>query len=256
MIFSSNQRDEIKKQYQEQGFVGVTDLFKEGELDLLIEEIEKSSFNVSLEKPTFLTNDIVLKSERLLQFCYKEEVVDLSSMLLESEEVEIQHSKYNSKPLNGEGEIELHQDFPFFPHTNNSLLAMGLHLDGSSLDNGCVHYYPETDKLYSHFNKEGFTGKIVSSNIRSEPIPFIGPIGVVSFHHCLTPHFSYPSANKRRLAIIQLRSSLNKQIGGPLWRCGGINISNRSTEENKMIHNGQLRKIRKLWEPAEYFKEN
>lgn len=257
MIFDSSQLPEIKKYYQEKGFVGVSGLFNKNEFTELESEIENSSFNVSLDKPTFLTNDIVLKSKKLLEFCFKDEIIKISSNLLESVEVEIQHSKYNSKPLDGSGQIDLHQDFPFFPHTNTSLLAMGIHIDGSTIENGCVHYYPEVDELYDHFEGDNFMGKITSSEMNSEPIPFIGPIGVVSFHHCLTPHFSYPTKQmKRRLAIVQLRSSLNKQIGGPLWKCGGINITKKTRKISQMVHNKTITNIRDLWEPKEYFEEN
>ena len=256
MIFDLSDSQEIEKHYRENGFVGVTGLFSTKELEELEKSIENSSFNITLEKPTFETNDIVLKSDKLLNFCFREEIIKLASKLLEAEEVEIQHSKFNSKPIDGSGAIELHQDFPFFPHTNDSLLAMGIHIDGSSLDNGCVHYYAEKDTLYDHFNDhKEFVGVITNADeIKSELLPFIGPKGVVSFHHCLTPHFSNPTNNvKRRLAIVQLRSALNKQIGGPLWKCGGINISNASEKTSKMIFNNDVREIRDLWEPKEYF---
>jgi hypothetical protein len=257
MIFSVTHLEDILDHYKQFGFVGVTGLLSEDALLDLEKSIEGSEFNSTLEVPTFLTNDIALKSKELLDFCYREDIKELSSKLLACSEVEIQHSKYNSKPVDGGGEIVLHQDIPFFPHTSVDLMAMGIYLDESSMENGCVFYYPYQE-LLSHYNEQGEFNSEVSEIDKKKlegiaPIPFIAPKGTVCFHSCLTPHFSGPSLkNKRRLAIVQLRDSLNKQVGGPVWKCGGINLHKMSKPTPKMILNGREVFVRHLWVPKEY----
>jgi hypothetical protein len=257
MVFDILKLEDILDHYNQFGFVGVTGLLSEDSLLSLEKSIESSSFDVTLEKPAFVTGDIVLKSKELLDFCFRDDVKKLCAKLLSCSEVEVQHSKYNSKPVGEVGNVILHQDFPFFPHTSLSLMAMGIYLDESSKDNGCVFYYPYK-KLLSHYGDQGeFISEVSEMDKKKlagiEPIPFIAPKGTVCFHHCLTPHFSGPSLKtKRRLAIVQLRDSLNKQIGGAIWKCGGINLHRMSKETPKMILDGKEILVRNLWEPKEY----
>jgi hypothetical protein len=257
MIFHHSKIENIKTTYDKFGFVGVSDLLTEDELHLLEDSVENSTFNSTLDAETFTTNDIVLKSKPLLEFCYKTVVKDLSARLLSCKEVEIQHSKYNSKPIGSSGVIETHQDFPFFPHTSTKLMAMNLYLDDTQVDNGCLYYYPYKEHLTHHNNAGEFVSKVSESDMRKlqniEAIPFVVPKGTISFHHCLTPHFSGSlRRNKRRILIIQLRDVLNKQVGGALWRCSGIKLNNRSEEDPKMLLNGEEIYIRNLWEPEGY----
>jgi phytanoyl-CoA hydroxylase len=41
----------------------------------------------------------------------------------------------------------MHQDYPYFPHRDHSMIAMILHLDDAPVERGCLSVYPGTHRL-------------------------------------------------------------------------------------------------------------
>jgi len=121
------------------------------------------------------------------------------------------HSKLNMKTGGGGTKVGWHQDFVFFPHTNFDLLACGLALDPSTVENGCLTVIPGSHKLHLRDHRDGereFVGSITESigqadldkavNIELEP-------GDMSIHHVAIVHGSQKneSPDPRRLFICQ-----------------------------------------------------
>ena len=52
--------------------------------------------------------------------------------------VRFQGDKLNMKTAIAGSPVEWHQDFAFYPHTTDDLLAVGIALDDSTLENGCL----------------------------------------------------------------------------------------------------------------------
>ena len=61
-------------------------------------------------------------------------------------------TKLNTKAPGGGQAVEWHQDWAFYPHTNDDLLAFGLMLEDVTLDNGPLMVVPGTHRgpLLSH----------------------------------------------------------------------------------------------------------
>ena len=124
--------------------------------------------------------------------------------------IKFHHSKLNMKAKMGGAEIGWHQDFAFFPHTNFDLIACGIALDDSTLENGCLMVVPGShDKLFSHRDKAWqFQGKIIDPE---EEINTAGAVAVemqagdMSIHHACTVHGSSQNTSNdpRRLLIFQ-----------------------------------------------------
>jgi|TARA_B100000959_G_C14933583_1_gene604731 ectoine hydroxylase-related dioxygenase (phytanoyl-CoA dioxygenase family) len=111
--------------------------------------------------------------------------------------VRFHHSKLNFKlPSNMMGGlIDWHQDWAFYPHTNDDLLAVGIYLENCEEVNGPLKVIPgsHNKKLYNHHSNNEFVGKIELKkekiNIKNS-ISLTGKSGTVTFHHVRTIHGS------------------------------------------------------------------
>lgn len=149
--------------------------------------------------------------------------------------IELQHVKYNAKPLTGGGQAPWHQDYPFFPHTNYDLLALTLYFDDADETNGALRFVPGSHKRgeLPHYDADGrFVYEVRDQSVirQEDSVPMVVPAGTVTIHHCLTLHCSgeVTSNRQRRLLIFQYRAEDNVQLAGPLWDCTGLEILRES----------------------------
>src|ERR1700704_6662211 len=95
-------------------------------------------------------------------------------------------SKLNMKSAQYGSPVGWHQDWAFYPHTNNDVLAIGVLLDDTDLSNGPMLVSPGTHnrEVWSHHGEDGhFAGLIDPDLIESEierAIPCIGRAGSMS----------------------------------------------------------------------------
>ncbi len=116
-------------------------------------------------------------------------------------------AKLNTKPPAGGAAVEWHQDWAFYPHTNDDLLAFGLMLDDVSLENGPLQVIPRSHKgpVLSHHNKGVFCGAIdpEDPDFKGEEIVTLtGKAGSMTVHHARTLHGSAPNLSDRPRLIL------------------------------------------------------
>jgi phytanoyl-CoA hydroxylase len=105
-------------------------------------------------------------------------------------------SKLNLKAPGFGSPVEWHQDWAFYPHTNDDILAVGVMLDDTSTENGAMLVIPGSHKgvTYDHHDGEGFfcgAMDAASSGVDfSKAVPCEGPAGSCSFHHVRLIHGS------------------------------------------------------------------
>src|SRR5436305_4157244 len=99
-------------------------------------------------------------------------------------------SKLNLKSAQYGSPVEWHQDWAFYPHTNDDLLAIGVLLDGCDLDNGPILVTPGShtgDAMWNHHGDDGrFAGLIDPELIPDEikrAIPCVAKAGSMLFSH-------------------------------------------------------------------------
>ena len=91
-------------------------------------------------------------------------------------------------------EIGWHQDWAFYPHTNDDLITVGIYLDDCYEKNGPLKIIKNshTKKLYSHHSKENyFVGKIDTKKNKigtKDSVSITGTAGTVVFFHCRSVH--------------------------------------------------------------------
>ena len=236
-IFKIKNTKEALNFYNENGYVGFSDLISLNQNKILCDAFDSAINNGVISQgyeDMIAIDDAVYASDEFMSIAKNKKIVDLVKAFLNSESIELQHSKINSKPIsdNGSGLIKWHQDYPFFPHTNHDLLAFGIHLDDEDENSGSLRVIPRShiNGPLSHCDENGnFTGYCTENNNINEDKSklLVCPAGTVTIHNCYTLHQSDPKTNnlKRRLFVNQYRTSDNAQLGGPIWKCTGINIS-------------------------------
>ena len=108
--------------------------------------------------------------------------------------VRFHHCKLNFKlPSKKGGEVSWHQDWAFYPHTNDDLITVGVYLEDCDEENGPLQVIPKSHKkkIYNHHNKnKEFVGKICEKVNLKNKTSLIGKAGTVTFHHVRTVHGS------------------------------------------------------------------
>jgi phytanoyl-CoA hydroxylase len=61
--------------------------------------------------------------------------------------VQLHHTKMFIKPPERGSPFPMHQDFPYFPHRNHSMIAVIIHFDDAPVERGCVRVMPGSHKL-------------------------------------------------------------------------------------------------------------
>ena len=134
--------------------------------------------------------------------------------LIGQEGVRLQNSKINLKAPAGGAPVEWHQDWAFYPATNDDLLAVGVMLDDCTVDNGAMLMIPGTHKgpVFDHHADGYFCGAMDPTTVGldfSRAVPVTGRAGSVSFHHCRTVHGSAQnlSAKPRTLLLYEFTAA-------------------------------------------------
>ena len=123
-------------------------------------------------------------------------------------------SKLNMKAAGYGAAVEWHQDWAFYPHTNDDLCAVGVMMDDCEMENGPLLCIPGSHKgpVHDHHAEGVFCGAIDphATDVNfGEARPCTGPAGSVSIHHARTIHGSAlnTSAKMRRLFLLQYRAA-------------------------------------------------
>jgi ectoine hydroxylase-related dioxygenase (phytanoyl-CoA dioxygenase family) len=111
--------------------------------------------------------------------------------------VRLHGSKLNMKLPHCGAAVEWHQDWAFYPHTNDDVLAIGIMIDDVDDDNGPLLALPGThrvDKVWDHHQDGRFCGAMDPAATPdldySKAVACTGKSGSCSFHHVRLVHGS------------------------------------------------------------------
>ena len=123
-------------------------------------------------------------------------------------------AKLNMKCAGFGAPVEWHQDWAFYPHTNDDLAAVGVMLDDTELANGPLMIVPGSHRgpIHDHHADGIFCGAIDPANRSVDyaaAIPLTGKAGSITVHHVRAIHSSAPnlSGRDRRLLLFQYRAA-------------------------------------------------
>ena len=118
------------------------------------------------------------------------------------------NTKLNMKEPDHGSAVEWHQDWAFYPHTNDDILAVGVCIDDMTEENGCMLMAPGSHKgeLHSHHENGVFVGAVSEPGFQPPQVEkCLVKAGGITIHHARTLHASTPnhSANPRRLLLFE-----------------------------------------------------
>jgi phytanoyl-CoA hydroxylase len=123
--------------------------------------------------------------------------------------------KLNMKSPGYGAPVEWHQDWAFYPHTNDDLAAVGIMLDDCEMENGPVMVIPGSHQgpIYDRHGPDGrFCGAIAPARCDldfSRAVPCLGKAGSITVHHVRAVHGSATnfSGKERRFLLFQYRAA-------------------------------------------------
>lgn len=211
-------------EYRENGFLVVPQVFNEGELAELNAVTDEF---IEYSKTLTETNDILdldprhtADEPRIRRIQYphrqhpaydkamrKPELVHIVQQLFNGVGVRFDHSKLNFKPVGGGATVEWHQDWAFFPYTNDDMLTVGLYLKDCSEDMGPLQVVPGSHRgpVYDHNHEGVFVGAVDPADFEGTPAPVAlpGSAGDITIHHVRALHGSTQNqgSTERRLLL-------------------------------------------------------
>jgi ectoine hydroxylase-related dioxygenase (phytanoyl-CoA dioxygenase family) len=135
-------------------------------------------------------------------------------------------AKLNMKSAGFGAAVEWHQDWAFYPHSNDDLLAVGVLLDDATEQNGPLMVLPGSHRgpTFDHHGSDGrFCGAMEPARDGldySRAVPLLAPAGSCSFHHVRAVHGSAQnrSTQSRNLLLYEFAAAdAFPLLGIPDW---------------------------------------
>lgn len=126
------------------------------------------------------------------------------------ENIRLYGGKLNVKAAAFGAPVEWHQDWAFYPHTNDDVLATGLLLDDCDGDNGPLLVLPGSHRgpTYDHHAKGRFCGAIdpddpdFAALPLADAVPLTGRAGDMTIHHVRLVHGSALNRSNRQRRLL------------------------------------------------------
>jgi ectoine hydroxylase-related dioxygenase (phytanoyl-CoA dioxygenase family) len=116
-------------------------------------------------------------------------------------------SKLNLKSAGYGAAVEWHQDWAFYPHTNDDILAVGVMLDDVGPENGPLLVFPGSHRgpVFDHHAQGCFCGAMSLAASGLDPadaVALTAPAGSISLHHVRLVHGSDLNRSERDRALL------------------------------------------------------
>jgi ectoine hydroxylase-related dioxygenase (phytanoyl-CoA dioxygenase family) len=151
--------------------------------------------------------------------------------------VRMHGSKLNMKAPQYGSPVEWHQDWAFYPHTNDDLLAIGVMLDDVEMENGPLLVVPGTHrifKVWDHHLDGRFCGAMdptATPDIDySKAVACTGKAGACSFHHVRLVHGSAQNTSDKPRNLM-----LYECAAADAWPITALNFGGLDDFNSRMI---------------------
>lgn len=138
-------------------------------------------------------------------------------------------TKLNMKSAGFGAAVEWHQDFAFYPHTNDDVLAIAVIIDDMAEENGPLMVFPGSHNgpIHNHHVDGVFAGAMDLAACgfdMADAVPLMGPAGSISIHHGRIVHGSAlnRSDRDRRLLFYEMMAADAFPIMGSMTKWNGI----------------------------------
>ena len=140
------------------------------------------------------------------KFVHHEDILNIVESLL-GPNLRYHNNKMNMKNPGHGSAVEWHQDWAFYPHTNDDLLEVGIALDDMTEENGALMVIPGShrDKVWDHHQDGLFVGAVTDPTFQPDnAVSVTVKAGGITLHHVRMVHGSKPneSDKPRRMFFI------------------------------------------------------
>ncbi|MYI68421.1 MAG: phytanoyl-CoA dioxygenase family protein [Boseongicola sp. SB0673_bin_14] len=143
--------------------------------------------------------------------------------------IRLHTTKLNMKKAGYGAAVEWHQDYAFYPHTNDDLLAVGVLIDDMGEENGPLMVFPgsHAGPVHDHHVDGVFAGAVLPEAVGmdlKDAVQLTGPAGSISIHHGRILHGSAlnRSDRPRRLLFYEMMAADAFPIMGSMTKWDGI----------------------------------
>lgn len=148
-------------------------------------------------------------------------ILDIVSQLI-GPRIRFQNTKLNLKSPEFGSPVEWHQDWAFYPHTNDDVLAVGVAIDDMTLENGCLMMVPGSHHgpVLDHHQDGYFVGAVAPEGLADRAVPVVLRAGGITLHHARLLHGSAPNTSERprRFLLFEYVSAdAWPLVGNPGW---------------------------------------
>jgi hypothetical protein len=149
----------------------------------------------------------------------KPELAEAVATLLETEALELHHVTLHGKTPDAGTAFPMHQDMPFYPHSDGRYMDALVHLDDADESNGCIKFL---EGSYKNCPLEHITGPETAPHLPTDKYRLEDAVfcparaGDVVVFHLWTIHGSGMNKRRRWRRIVRLgfRDPCNLQVGG------------------------------------------
>jgi ectoine hydroxylase-related dioxygenase (phytanoyl-CoA dioxygenase family) len=223
--------------YKSEGYVVVREVLTAAELERLRSglarflegagEVDRNDDKYDLEDTHTRTDPRVrrIKAPHKLDPAFYDlirspKLLDLMRPLL-GPSVRLQNSKLNLKSAGYGAAVEWHQDWAYYPYSNDDVLAVGVLLDDFAEDNGAMMVIPRSHKgpIHDHHANGVFCGGIDPTTPGidfASAVPLYAPAGSITLHHARTIHGSALNRSGRARNFL-----LYEAAAGDAWPLAG-----------------------------------
>ncbi|MCP4381823.1 MAG: phytanoyl-CoA dioxygenase family protein, partial [Hyphomicrobiales bacterium] len=119
----------------------------------------------------------------------------------------LQTSKLNMKSARYGAPVDWHQDWAFYPQTNDDMLAVGVFLDDVGPENGPLMVFPGTHRgvVFDHHCDGFFAGTMSLEKAGldiGDAVRVMAPAGSISIHHVRIVHGSDTNRSPKDRAVV------------------------------------------------------
>lgn len=168
------------------------------------------------------------QSEVMRDLMYSDHVLAPARDLI-GPNIRLHTTKLNMKKAGYGAAVEWHQDYAFYPHTNDDILAVGVLIDDMREENGPLMVFPgsHTGPVHDHHVDGVFAGAVLPEAVGldlEDAVQLTGPAGSISIHHGRILHGSAlnRSDRPRRLLFYEMMAADAFPIMGSMTKWEGI----------------------------------
>lgn len=218
---------EQRREYQENGYFLLEDVFTQAEMDELARHIEAlqrrheedirakgGTEGISRANEITFTAFLAEQDDAIRSFATRPEFVAISTQLL-GPDVDLYWNQSVFKQPEGKREFPWHQDDAYTPVTPSPYLTLWLALNDATVENGCIWVLPRSHKRGLVEHRPSPIGLIChDSNDPDQGVPVPVKAGSIAVFQSLTMHKSgvNSSTGPRKAYILQYSHSGLKKV--------------------------------------------